>query len=128
MHIPGTKPDSESYSDTKETQVEPSRLPQLDATASQQQFQLDVMRLKYQHRLVLSMLSLVGFLTITPLAVSLVRRPPDNVVNQLYQATLLLTGGLTSAVGILVGMGISRKNESNTVDPVTPPSLANNDA
>lgn len=61
-------------------------------------------------RLVYVLLGLVGALNVMPVTLSLVRRIPDNIVNNLSQVTLLLSGTAGSAVAFLVGYGAADKN------------------
>lgn len=83
---------------------------------AEQKFFLSKKRLESQVFIFSALLASVFLLNMAPLLLSIVRRPSDDVVNNIKESNLLLTGAVTSAASFFLGYSTGKKEEESTYD------------
>lgn len=96
-------------------------LARVDKLEAQRRLALDSARLQAQYRLVQYLLGAVCALVLSPLAIGVFRRPADQVVQNISETALLLTGAAVNAIGMFMGAQLEKgRNENTTVHTIGP--------
>jgi hypothetical protein len=82
---------------------------------------LEARKLNMSFWVFMALLASVNIQMLTPLAMSIVRRPPDNIVNNSNQLTLLIAGALCTGAGYFLGARSDKEGKQDALEKPLPP-------